>query len=68
MNFIVNNEENFQTDSSCAVLVQGISSIITDHMPTFHVFRKVHSILASEFSAVYPIDTHVLRMKRHSLK
>jgi len=48
------------------VLIQGIS--ITDQMPTFHVFRKVHTMLASEFSTVYHVASKVLRMKRDNLK
>jgi hypothetical protein len=47
------------------LIVQGISTTFTDHMPTFHVFRKVHSMLAS---TVYHLVSQVLGMKRHSLK
>jgi hypothetical protein len=31
------------------VLIQGISIIFTDQLPTYHPFGKVHSIPASEF-------------------
>jgi len=37
------------------VLVQGISTIITDQMPALHFLRKVHHVLASEFSIVHHI-------------
>jgi len=30
----------------CIVSVQGIYIIFLDQMPVFHVFRKVHSLLA----------------------
>jgi len=33
--------------------IQGISIIFIDQMPTYLVFKKVHSILASNYSTVY---------------
>jgi hypothetical protein len=48
MNFPVSNEEHFEIHLY-AVLIKGISSIFTDKIPTFHVFRKVHSMLALAF-------------------
>jgi hypothetical protein len=68
MNFFVNNQENFQTNSSVHSIIQGISTIFIDQLPTYHALRKVHSILASEFSAVYHVVSQILRMKRHNLK
>jgi len=35
------------------VLTLGIGTIFTDQLPTFHVFKKVHTMLASKFSAGY---------------
>jgi hypothetical protein len=32
-----------------AEIIRGIRTIFTDQLPTYLVFRKVHSILASEF-------------------
>jgi hypothetical protein len=46
MNFVVNNQEHFQT------LALGVGTIITDQLPTFHDFKKVHTMLASK-STVY---------------
>ena len=49
-------------------LIQRMSTIYTDQMPTFHIFRKVHSKLASELSTVYGVISQVLGMKRYNLK
>jgi len=38
-----------------AVLVQGISTIVIDQMTAFHFLRKVHHVLALEFSVVHHI-------------
>jgi len=53
MNIIVNNQENFQTNLS-------IHNINTRNKHHFHrpnaiifILKKVHSVLASEFSTVY---------------
>jgi hypothetical protein len=67
MNFFVNNQENFQIHQY-TVLIQGINTIFIDQLPTYHAFRKVHSILASEFSIVYHIVSQILKKKRHNLK
>jgi hypothetical protein len=40
MKLIVNNQEIFQTHSLYMVLVQRMSIIFIDQMPSFHVFRK----------------------------
>jgi hypothetical protein len=52
MNFIINNQEHFQTQKY-TVLTQGIGTIFTDQLQTFHVFKKVHSMLASRSSTGY---------------
>ena len=57
MNFTVSSDKLFKQIHSYTVLVQGISTIVTEHMPAFHVLRKVHYMLASEFSVVYHIVT-----------
>jgi len=41
-------------------LIQRMSTIYADQMPTFHVFRKVHSMLSSEISTVYRVVLQVL--------
>jgi hypothetical protein len=68
MNFLVNNQENFQTNSS-------IHSINTRNKHHLHrpianlsCFRKVHSILVSGSSIAYHVISEILRMKRHNLK
>jgi hypothetical protein len=63
MNFFVNNQENFQTNSSVHSIIQGISTIFVDQLPTYHAFRKVHSILVSEFSIVYYSVTNLKNEK-----
>ena len=50
------------------LLIQGLSTIFVDQLSACHVFRKVHSVLASKFSAFYHIALLVLEMKRHNLK
>jgi hypothetical protein len=40
MNFFINNQENFDTDSSVTMLIQGISTIFIDEIPTHLVFKK----------------------------
>jgi len=37
------------------VLIQGISTVVTDQMPNFHVFRKIGFVLGSEFSTLYNV-------------
>jgi len=48
------------------VLIQGLSTIFVDQLSACHVFRKVHSVLASKFSIFYHIVLLVLEMKRHN--
>jgi len=50
------------------VVVQEISTIFTDQMPNFHVSRKVHSMLVSEFSTFYHVVSKFLRNKRQISK
>jgi hypothetical protein len=68
MNFLVNNQDNLQKIHQYAVLIQGISTVFIHQLPTYHAFRKVRSILASEFSTVYHAVSQILRMKRPNLK
>jgi hypothetical protein len=49
------------------LLTQGIGSMLTDQLPTSHVFRKVHTTLASKFSTLRHLISKVLRMKKHNL-
>jgi hypothetical protein len=52
MNFFVSNQENLQIHQYTA-LIQEISTIFKDRLPTYLAFRKVHSFLGSEFLTVY---------------
>jgi hypothetical protein len=53
MNFFINNLELFQINSTKAVLTQRIRTIFIDQLPTFHVLKKVLTMLASKSSIVY---------------
>jgi len=69
MTLIVNNQENiFKHIHLYIVLIQRLSTIFIDQLSACHVFRKVHSVLASKFSAFYHIILLALEMKRHNLK
>ena len=59
MDFTVNNQESSQIVMN-TVLTQGISTISIDQMQTFHVYRKVHSMLASHCSTVYQVLFYVM--------
>jgi hypothetical protein len=48
MNVIVNNVELFQKSQLYTLLTQEIRIIFTDQLRTFHVFRKVLTMLASK--------------------
>jgi hypothetical protein len=50
MNFILNNQERFQTNSSIHSTDTAISTTCTDQMPTYLVFKKVQSMAVSQFS------------------
>jgi hypothetical protein len=62
MNFFVNNQEKFEKIYQYTVLMQGISTIFIDHLPTYHAFRKVRSVLVSEFWTVYHEVSQILRL------
>jgi hypothetical protein len=47
MKFSVKTSTFFEQIHLYTVLVQGIRAIFIDQLPTFHVFRKLHSMLAS---------------------
>jgi hypothetical protein len=68
INFFVNNRKIFKQIHQYTVLIQGISTIFIDQLPTYHAFRKVHCILASGFSTIYHAVSQILRMKRQNLK
>jgi hypothetical protein len=55
MNFNGNNQD-FQTNTAA----QKTSTIFIDQLPTTHVFRKVHTILASKFSTLY----HLIKISK----
>jgi len=67
MNTVVSNKENIQTIHLYTILIQGMSTIFTDQMPAYLVFRKVHSVIASTFSTVSHVAGEFLRMKRQNL-
>jgi hypothetical protein len=50
MNFILNNQENLQTNSSIHSTDTAISTTCIDQMPTYLVFKKVQSMPLSQFS------------------
>jgi len=52
-------------DLSTILILQGISIIFIDQMPTYLVFKKVHSVLASNYSTVYHIVQQSLRRKEN---
>jgi hypothetical protein len=58
--------EIFKQINLYTLLIQGIRTTFTDQIPTFRVFSKAHSMLASEFSTVYQAVSQVLRMKEHN--
>jgi hypothetical protein len=48
MNFIINSQTNFQIHLYI-ILIEGISTILIDQMPTCIVFKKVNFMQASKF-------------------
>jgi hypothetical protein len=50
MNFILSNQEHFQTNSTIHSTDTAISTTCIDQMPTYLVFKKVHSMPVSQFS------------------
>ena len=67
MSFILNNQEIFQIHLY-TILIQGISFIFTGQMPTFLVFKKVHSMLAPAFSTVLPPSARSLKNYKAKFK
>jgi len=57
MNFAVNNQEKFQTNSAVTMLIQGISTIFINQLPNFHAFRKVCNMLALKYSTTNHVDS-----------
>jgi hypothetical protein len=55
MNFIVSNQKKFKQIFLYTILMQGISSIFIDQMPTYLVLKNVHFMLESKFSTAYHI-------------
>jgi hypothetical protein len=53
MNFIINNPEIFRQIQLYTVPTQGTGTIFRDQLPSFHVFRKVLTTLASKCSTIY---------------
>jgi hypothetical protein len=45
------------------ILIKGISTIFTDQMLTYFVFKKAQSMLASEMLTVYPITSQIINKK-----
>jgi len=66
INLIINNQENFPTDSSVHN-INTRNNIFLDQMPTCLV-REVHSMLTSQFSAVYHLVWECWRMTRQNWK
>jgi hypothetical protein len=48
------------------VFIQGISTTLTGQLSNFHVFKKVHTVLESEFYIFF--SSKLTRMKMLSLK
>jgi hypothetical protein len=67
MNFVVNNQEHFQTNSA----IHSVNTRNRDHLyrPTanFSCFQKMHTMLASKSSAIFHQIWEVLWIKRHNL-
>jgi hypothetical protein len=53
MSFTVNNKNIFRLIQLYTVLTQETGMTFIFQLPTFHVFRKVHTTLASKFSTIY---------------
>jgi len=47
------------------VLMEGMSTIFSDQMPTFHVFREVHMLLTSEFLTFHNTISQVKKENTH---
>jgi hypothetical protein len=68
MNFLVNNQEDFQTNSSGhTVLIQGISTIFIDQLPACLVLEKCLLFWHQNFQQFTKV-LQILRMEKHNLK
>jgi len=64
MNFIVSNQDMLQVNLyRVLIFITGISTVFLDQMPIFPVFRKVPSMLVSQFSAVSHLASQVQEWK-----
>jgi hypothetical protein len=52
MKFVSNNQEFLTKIQQYTVLKLGAGTIFIDQLPTFPVFKKVHTMLASKSSTV----------------
>ena len=69
MNFTVDNQKNFQTNSSVhSIETRNKGHFHTDQLPTYPVFIRVHSILVSEYSTIYHVGSQILKIKIQTLK
>jgi hypothetical protein len=46
-------------------LMEGMSTIFSDQMPTFHVFREVYTLLTSEFLIFHHTISQVKKENAH---
>jgi hypothetical protein len=53
MNFIIDSQEDFQTNPSTHDINTRNKHHFIDQMPTYLVFKKAHFMLASKFSTFY---------------
>jgi hypothetical protein len=58
----------FKEFQLCTAVIQGLSTMFIGQMPTFHVIREVHSMLASEFSPVLTICLTSTRNEKAQFK
>jgi len=68
MNFIINRQENVHTDSSITMLIQEISIIFRDQMPTHLVFKKVHYYAGIKLFNSLPPSLTILMNNKAKLK
>jgi hypothetical protein len=52
----------------CTALLQGLSTMFIGQVPTFHVIREAHSMLASEFSPVLTLCLTSTRNEKAQFK
>jgi hypothetical protein len=58
----------FRQTQQYTMVTLGIGAIFIEQLPTFHVFKNVHIMLASKSSTVYHEISEDLRIKRNNLK